>query len=127
MVVVVVWCLTLLTLLVVVALLKVARVVPQQSAFVIENLGKYSRTLHAGFHILVPFMERIAYRHSLKELAADIAEQTCITRDNVQVGVDGVCEGVRARGCEGIRGEVVGVCGCCSSPRLADSRTLAPT
>jgi regulator of protease activity HflC (stomatin/prohibitin superfamily) len=75
---------------VVIALLKVARVVPQQSAYVVENLGKYSRTLHAGFHILVPFMERIAYKHSLKELAADIAEQTCITRDNVQVGVDGV-------------------------------------
>jgi regulator of protease activity HflC (stomatin/prohibitin superfamily) len=79
-----------LAMLVVIALLKVARVVPQQSAFVIESLGKYSRTLHAGFHILVPFMERIAYKHSLKELAADIAEQTCITRDNVQVGVDGV-------------------------------------
>ena len=77
-------------MLVVIALLKVARVVPQQSAYVIESLGKYSRTLHAGFHILVPFMERIAYKHSLKELAADIAEQTCITRDNVQVGVDGV-------------------------------------
>src|SRR5215208_6151310 len=79
-----------LAMLVVVALLKVARVVPQQSAFVVESLGKYSRTLHAGFHILVPFMERIAYKHSLKELAADIAEQTCITRDNVQVGVDGI-------------------------------------
>ena len=79
-----------LAMLVVIALLKVARVVPQQSAFVVESLGKYSRTLHAGFHILVPFMERIAYKHSLKELAADIAEQTCITRDNVQVGVDGV-------------------------------------
>jgi regulator of protease activity HflC (stomatin/prohibitin superfamily) len=77
-------------MLVVIALLKVARVVPQQSAYVIESLGKYSRTLHAGFHILVPFMERIAYKHSLKELATDIAEQTCITRDNVQVAVDGI-------------------------------------
>jgi regulator of protease activity HflC (stomatin/prohibitin superfamily) len=79
-----------LAMLVVIALLKVARVVPQQSAYVVESLGRYSRTLHAGFHILVPFMERIAYKHSLKELATDIAEQTCITRDNVQVGVDGI-------------------------------------
>jgi regulator of protease activity HflC (stomatin/prohibitin superfamily) len=69
---------------------KTVKVVPQQSAFVIENLGKYSRTLHAGFHLLMPGIEKIAYRHSLKELAVDIAEQTCITRDNVQVGVDGI-------------------------------------
>ena len=65
-------------------------VVPQQSAFVIEYLGKYSRTLQAGFHILIPFVENVAYRHSLKEIAIDIAEQICITRDNVQVGVDAV-------------------------------------
>ena len=79
-----------LAVLVVVILMKTAVVVPQQSAFVVEHLGKYSRTLSAGFHILAPFMERVAYRHSLKETAADIAEQVCITRDNVQVGVDGV-------------------------------------
>src|ERR1700689_5089372 len=71
-------------------LAKTATVVPQQSAYVVEHLGKYSRTLSAGFHILVPFMEVIAYRHSLKEIAIDIAEQVCITRDNVQVGVDAV-------------------------------------
>jgi regulator of protease activity HflC (stomatin/prohibitin superfamily) len=65
-------------------------VVPQQSAYVIEKFGKYSRTLHAGFHILMPFADRIAYRHSLKEQALDVAEQVCITRDNVQVGVDAV-------------------------------------
>lgn len=69
---------------------KTAVVVPQQSAFVIEYLGKFSRTLQAGFHILIPFVETIAYRHSLKEQAIDIPEQTCITKDNVQVGVDGV-------------------------------------
>ncbi len=69
---------------------RVAVVVPQQSAYVIERLGKYSRTLQAGFHILVPFVERVAYRHSLKEIAIDIPEQICITKDNVQVGVDGV-------------------------------------
>ncbi len=79
-----------IAVLVVVVLFKTAVVVPQQSAFVIEYLGKYSRTLQAGFHILVPFVETIAYRHSLKENAIDIPEQTCITRDNVQVGVDGV-------------------------------------
>ena len=65
-------------------------VVPQQSAFIVELLGKYSRTLSAGFHILVPFMENVAYRHNLKERAIDIPEQICITKDNVQVGIDGV-------------------------------------
>jgi regulator of protease activity HflC (stomatin/prohibitin superfamily) len=71
-------------------LVKTAIVVPQQSAYVVERLGKYSSTLQAGFHILVPFVERIAYRHSLKESAIDIPEQVCITKDNVQVGIDGV-------------------------------------
>ncbi len=71
-------------------LVKTAVVVPQQNAFVVERLGRYSKTLHAGFHILFPFIERVAYRHSLKELATDIDEQVCITNDNVQVGVDGV-------------------------------------
>ena len=69
---------------------KTAVVVPQQSAYVVERLGKYSSTLNAGLHILVPFIDVIRYRHSLKELAVDVAEQVCITRDNVQVGVDGV-------------------------------------
>jgi regulator of protease activity HflC (stomatin/prohibitin superfamily) len=69
---------------------KTATVVPQQSAYVIERLGKFSRILKAGFHILIPFLERVAYRHTLKEQAIDIDEQVCITRDNVQVGVDGV-------------------------------------
>jgi regulator of protease activity HflC (stomatin/prohibitin superfamily) len=75
---------------VILVIFKTAVVVPQQSAFVVESLGKYSRTLRAGFHILIPFIERVAYRHSLKELAVDIPEQVCITNDNVQVGVDGV-------------------------------------
>ena len=73
-----------------VVLLKTAIVVPQQSAYIVERLGKYSSTLHAGFHILFPFIERVAYRESLKEKALDIAEQICITKDNVQVGIDGV-------------------------------------
>jgi len=71
-------------------LMKTAIVVPQQSAYIVELWGKYSRTLQAGFHILVPLMERVAYKHSLKEMAIDIPEQVCITRDNVQVGIDGV-------------------------------------
>ncbi|NIA27601.1 MAG: paraslipin [Desulfobulbaceae bacterium] len=75
---------------VVIILLKTAVVVPQQNAYVIERLGKFSRALDAGFHILIPFLERIAYRHTLKEQAVDIDEQICITNDNVQVGVDGV-------------------------------------
>lgn len=69
---------------------KTAIVVPQQSAFVVERLGKFSKTLGAGFHILLPFIDVIRYRHSLKEMALDIPEQVCITRDNVQVSVDGV-------------------------------------
>ena len=71
-------------------LVKTAIVVPQQNAFVVERLGKYAKTLNAGFHILIPFIEKVAYKHTLKEQAADIAEQICITKDNVQVGVDGV-------------------------------------
>jgi regulator of protease activity HflC (stomatin/prohibitin superfamily) len=77
-------------LLAIIIIAKTAVVVPQQSAFVVENLGRYSRTIQAGFHILIPFIERIAYKHNLKEEAMDIPEQICITRDNVQVGVDGV-------------------------------------
>jgi regulator of protease activity HflC (stomatin/prohibitin superfamily) len=69
---------------------KTAIVVPQQSAYVVERLGRFSGTLGAGFHILVPFVDVIRYRHSLKEQSIDIPAQVCITRDNVQVGVDGV-------------------------------------
>jgi regulator of protease activity HflC (stomatin/prohibitin superfamily) len=79
-----------LVVLVIIILMRTAIVVPQQSAYVVETLGRYSRTLQAGFHILVPFVERIAYKHNLKEEALDIPEQVCITKDNVQVGVDGV-------------------------------------
>ena len=78
------------TVLVVIILLKTAVIVPQQSAYVVEKLGKFSRKLDAGFHFLIPFFDRVAYKHTLKEQAVDIAEQVCITRDNVQVGVDGV-------------------------------------
>ena len=79
-----------LAALVVFLIAKTAVVVPQQNAYVVERLGKYSATLGAGFHILVPFVDAIRYQHSLKETAVDIPEQVCITRDNVQVHVDGV-------------------------------------
>jgi regulator of protease activity HflC (stomatin/prohibitin superfamily) len=69
---------------------RTAIVVPQQSAFVFERLGRYRATLEAGFHVLIPFLDAVRYRHSLKESAADIPEQVCITKDNVQVHVDGV-------------------------------------
>jgi regulator of protease activity HflC (stomatin/prohibitin superfamily) len=65
-------------------------VVPQQSAFVVERAGRYDRTLTAGYHFLLPFLDVIRYKHSLKEVAKDIPEQICITKDNVQVAVDGV-------------------------------------
>jgi regulator of protease activity HflC (stomatin/prohibitin superfamily) len=79
-----------LIVLVLVIVAKTAIVVPQQSAYVVERLGRYHGTLGAGFHVLLPFVDTIRYRHSLKEIAVDIPAQVCITRDNVQVGVDGV-------------------------------------
>jgi regulator of protease activity HflC (stomatin/prohibitin superfamily) len=79
-----------IAILVLIVIARTAIVVPQQSAFVVERLGKYYGTLSAGFHILLPFFDTIRYRHSLKENAMDIPAQICITRDTVQVGVDGV-------------------------------------
>jgi regulator of protease activity HflC (stomatin/prohibitin superfamily) len=79
-----------LIVLVLIVVAKTAIVVPQQSAYVVERLGRYHGTLGAGFHVLLPFVDTIRYRHSLKEVAVDIPAQVCITRDNVQVGVDGV-------------------------------------
>ncbi|HET6371593.1 MAG TPA: stomatin-like protein [Nitrospiria bacterium] len=66
------------------------RIVPQQSAFIVERLGRYHNTLTAGLNFIIPFIDSIKYRHTLKEQAIDIPEQICITKDNVQVGVDGV-------------------------------------
>ena len=79
-----------LALLVIIIVAKTAVVVPQQSAYVVERLGRFSGVLSAGFHLLIPFLDVIRYRHSLKEIALDIPAQVCITRDNVQVGVDGI-------------------------------------
>jgi regulator of protease activity HflC (stomatin/prohibitin superfamily) len=75
---------------VVITIAKTARVVPQREQFVIERLGKYSRTLDAGFHILIPFLDKVAYKHSMKEIALDVPQQTCITRDNISVDIDGI-------------------------------------
>nr|WP_321260156.1 stomatin-like protein [uncultured Pseudodesulfovibrio sp.] len=71
-------------------IIKTAVVVPQKSHFVVERLGKYSKSLSAGLHILIPFIDKIAYKRSLKEEVMDIPAQSCITRDNVSVTIDGV-------------------------------------
>jgi regulator of protease activity HflC (stomatin/prohibitin superfamily) len=79
-----------IAVLVIITLINTARIVPQKSASIVERLGKYSRTLNAGFHILLPFLDRVAYKHSLKEVAVDVPPQICITKDNIAVEVDGV-------------------------------------
>ncbi|MDR2962108.1 MAG: paraslipin [Bacteroidales bacterium] len=66
------------------------KVVPQRQAYIIERLGKYHETLLAGFKIIIPFIDKVAYKHSLKEHAIDVASQICITRDNISVEVDGI-------------------------------------
>ncbi len=73
-----------------IAFLSTFKVVPQRSVFIVERLGKYSRSLEAGFHILIPFIDKIAYKQNLKEQAIDVASQICITRDNIAVEVDGI-------------------------------------
>lgn len=85
------WTTTLgLALVLIIALFRATTVVPQRQAFVVELLGKYARTFDAGLHLLVPFLERIAYRHTLKEQAIDVPAQSCITKDNIGVVVDGI-------------------------------------
>ncbi|HOD76259.1 MAG TPA: stomatin-like protein, partial [Syntrophorhabdaceae bacterium] len=79
-----------LIILVVIAFLKTIRVVPQKVAFIVERLGKYNATLDAGLHVLIPFIDKVSYRHTLKEQAIDVPSQTCITRDNIAVEVDGI-------------------------------------
>ena len=75
---------------VLITLFKTARVVPQKQAYIVERLGKYSKTLEAGFHVLTPFLDKVAYRHTLKEQAVDVPPQQCITKDNIAVEVDGI-------------------------------------
>jgi len=69
---------------------KTIRIVPQKMAYIVERLGKYSTTLEAGFHILTPFVDKVAYKHTLKEQAVDVPPQQCITKDNIMVEVDGI-------------------------------------
>lgn len=76
--------------LVVIAVAQTARIVPQRSAFIVERLGKYAKTLEAGFHLLIPFVDRVSYKHTLKEEAIDVPSQACVTKDNIQVVVNGV-------------------------------------
>ncbi|TRW49746.1 paraslipin [Aliidiomarina halalkaliphila] len=75
---------------VIITIVKTARIVPQRSNFVIERLGKYSRTLDSGFHILIPFIDKVAYIQTLKEEVIDVERQACVTKDNIQVGINGV-------------------------------------
>ncbi len=85
-----VFILIILAFLVIIVFAKTAVVVPQKSEFIVERLGKYSNTLGAGFHILIPFIDRVAYKRSMKEEVLEIPPQVCITRDNVSVSIDGV-------------------------------------
>lgn len=82
--------LAVLAVLLIIVLIKTAVVVPNQQAFVVERLGKFRTVLYAGFHLLIPFLDVVAYRRSLKEQVLDVPKQTCITRDNVSVDIDGV-------------------------------------
>lgn len=79
-----------LVIIVVIAFFKCIVIIPQKTAFVIERLGKYSNTLEAGFHMLIPFLDKVSYKHTLKEEAVDVPPQACITRDNIAVEVDGI-------------------------------------
>jgi len=82
--------LVILIIFLLIAFFSTFKVVPQRSAYIVERLGKYSRTLEAGFHILIPFIDKIAYRQNQKEQAIDVASQICITKDNIAVEVDGI-------------------------------------
>src|ERR1043166_2223903 len=70
--------------------MRTLKIVPQQHAWIVEKLGKYDRTLTPGLAFVVPFVERVAYKHSLKEVPLDVPSQVCITRDNTQLTVDGI-------------------------------------
>ena len=82
--------LILFAILVVVGIATGIRIVPQKEAFIVERLGKYLRTWEAGLHVKIPFLDRVAYKHTLKEQAIDVPPQTCITKDNIPVEVDGI-------------------------------------
>ena len=79
-----------LVVVIVFLIITIVKIVPQRSAFVVERLGKFRDTLTAGFHIIIPFVDRVAYKHTLKEQVIDVSAQICITKDNISVEVDGV-------------------------------------
>lgn len=79
-----------LAVLAIIIIFKSIKVVPQQSAYVVQRLGKFKEVLQPGINFIIPFFDNVAYKHSLKEIAMDIPEQVCITKDNVQMAVDGV-------------------------------------
>lgn len=75
---------------VIIAFIKTVQIVPQKSVYIVERLGRYHKTLESGFHILIPFVDSVAYKHTMKEQVIDSAQQVCITKDNIEVGIDGV-------------------------------------
>jgi regulator of protease activity HflC (stomatin/prohibitin superfamily) len=79
-----------IAVIVVIFIVRTFKIVPQQHAWVVERLGKYDRTLVPGLKFVIPFVERVAYQHSLKEVPLDVPSQVCITRDNTQLQVDGI-------------------------------------
>jgi regulator of protease activity HflC (stomatin/prohibitin superfamily) len=81
---------TFLVAMVIVIIFEGVRIVPQQNAWIIERLGKFYRVLEPGLNLIIPFFDRVAYKHSLKEIPLDVPEQICITRDNTQLTVDGI-------------------------------------
>src|SRR5260221_721181 len=81
---------TFLVAMIVVFIFEGVRIVPQQNAWVVERLGKFHAVLQPGLNLIVPFFDRVAYKHSLKEIPLDVPEQICITKDNTQLTVDGI-------------------------------------
>ncbi|MBP9911640.1 MAG: paraslipin, partial [Rubrivivax sp.] len=79
-----------LAVIAVIFITRTIKIVPQQTALIVERLGKYDRTLVPGLKFVIPFIERVAYRHSLKEVPLDVPSQVCITKDNTQLQVDGI-------------------------------------
>lgn len=79
-----------IAVIIVLTVISVIKIVPQKEAFIVERLGKYNDTLLAGFHLIIPFIDRVSYKHTLKEQAIDVESQQCITQDNIAVEVDGI-------------------------------------
>ncbi len=82
--------LLIIAIFVIIIFFSMIKIVPQRKAFIVERLGKFNQSLQAGFHLIIPFIDKIAYRHTLKEQAIDVASQVCITKDNISVEVDGI-------------------------------------